>query len=1464
MHQQSQQFSKDKILSKKRWHKVKPIFRSLIIPILAVMIAYFAQYVLTGNNGTQWMWIPSLSSNQRLLVSLGLYLLAIILWIYFPPKIKPKVEEYKQEIKIIPANPPHRKLPLYWLILSGVTYLLNNLFFALYGENTIIRILWFLSLVIFLFSLSSWSDQSPKQITDDGKSPPFHLENWLILGLILAFSFWLRSYQLAIIPDDFHGDMASHGIQARDLLLGAEQNIFKFGWANIPMFGFLPAFFSMSIFGNNLYGLQMTSVIGGTISILAVYLLVWRLFDNHRLATITSVLVAINIPHLHFSRIAEYIDPWPLGFLALFFLIDGIRSKGWLSFGLSGVLIGFSSLMYYSGRVIPIIITFFFLYFLFDKKSWIYKRPYSILILIMGIVLACGPAIINIFLNLEPFLSRSSQVFLFDPGVMLHLLNKYEVNSELKVILRQTQETLLMFNKVGDSSTQFGYRGPMFNSFVSPLLILGVGSALRRKKEIGVVLTIIWIVLIMGLGSVLTVDAPAWPRLVGIIPAGALLAALAIEQLYNLVKNYTGHYVQRILLILFVLWIATIGWINWDHYYQSVKTNASSVAFLGRYIQQLPEDVTVCGFLVDPPLNVREINFLGWPRKLVDFSPDAPIEDLRSCDGPSLVWVLKPEHTDRLQDLYHYWPEGELITYESRYKIFTYIFYLTGETLPTLMPQDIMEKDLDSYRWMYSIVLAGLILVGFIIWVVLRNERVRSFWNKFLCFYLKRKNNFFVDRKIQKIIRAFKTKLWKNTKIQTVCLKFCHKTSKFIKELKDFFHPKQFKKMNKKIIWDLLTFLLPIALAYSGQMILNAGRDDSFTFEILREIHFTENQRLIVAGIIFLVSGIIWVMRIKSFQCDPRGISEHKKHSSKPSVKIRHKNKKLMKMFLYDILLFMAISMITYLIQGENPIVRWFWMIALVGFLIYLVLQKTQKEKWNVDPSPGFKNAHKWLLGMLLVIAFLLRIYRLYDIPLDLSTDMASMGISARDYLLGNESQIFGTGWYYIPRLAFLPYVFSMWLAGNDLFGLYFGTVVMGTLSILAVYLLIWRLFDNHRLALITIILITINPAHIEYSRIPSYIDPWMFGFFSLFLLIDGLKSRRKTSFAFSGILAAFTFMGYPSGRAIIPMMGLVILSAFLFKREWIKENYFGLIWLTGSFLFALGPNLIYILKDWGTFMKRADEVFVFSAYNHVHVRYSYETNSVLVIMWEQIKRTLFSFNFYNDKSPQFSYPHPIFNPIIAPLMVLGFFQALWKWKQPGYLIIVSSFLFVMVTGGILTIDTPTWCRLLPAILLGAFFIAIVLEKILTYANSFSKKLISLFVILTLVGFIITLGIKDWNQYISYVAKETRPVVFVGRFIDPLPDDINVCAMTDGYNIFWSETAFLGWPHTMIEVSADISQISKEDCPGEKLVWIISPAYKMRLEEIKEIWPNGAMMEHYKYNKEFLFISYLVDNPSLP
>ncbi len=1076
----------------------------------------------------------------------------------------------------------------------------------------------------------------------------------------------------------------------------------------------------------------------------------------------------------------------------------------------------------------------------------------------MGILLAIGPFIFNIFQNADAFLSRSSEVFLFDPNVMTHLLNKYEVDSVLEVILRQTRETVLMFNYAPDTSTQFGFREPMFNALLSPLIVLGIGSALRRKRDAGIVFIFIWIGLMMVLGSILTVDAPFWPRLVGIIPAGAILAALAIDQILNLRIICSNKIFKKIASVLFVFLIVFIGWVNWDKYYKSVDTNATGPVFLGRYIQQLPVDVTTCGFLVDPPLNVREIIFLTWPRKLVDFTPDAPNEELEKCNGKSLVWILLPEDAERLEDIYQYWPEGKLIKYESPYNFFTYIFYLTGEKPPSLVPQDILQKDLVSYKWKYFVVIGGLGLVGSIIWglmrkkfLILRLRLLKSHLNK------QYKGKVF-KQDYRTLFQNFLIRLRNDRTIQINRNELSVAFSNLVDEVTHVFKKPLFLIFRMKTIGNIILFLIPLAVAYVGQMILNAGRDDGFTFQKLKELPINEDQRLLIAGAVFLIASVLWVIKIRSLKLDTNRILKTNLYQNKRNEAEGQTTKHQPKNLLFLGVISIVISIVSYLIMGENELVRWSWLSGLVMFCLYLLKVRKKTEKWIGKPSSGFKSFHILLLGLVLIVAFILRIYRLYDIPIDLSTDMASIGLSARDYLLGNEHRIFGTGWYYMPRWVFLPYVGSMWVAGNNLFGLYFGTVIMGTLSILAIYLLIWRLFDQHRLALLTSIIITINPAHINYSRIPGYIDPWFFGFFCLFFFFDGLKSRRITSFAFSGILTAFTIMSYASGRVIIPMIGLIIFIALLFKRDWIKDNYSGLVWFVGSFLLILGPNLVYLSQDWETFMKRAQEVYVFSEYNYGHVRYSYNTNSNWVIIWEQVKRTVFSFNFYNDKSPQFSYIHPIFNPLISPLLVLGFFQALRKWYKPEYLFLVASFVLILVTGGILTIDTPSWCRLLPAFPLGAFFIAIVLEKIYVYSSDFSKYLFPFIMAILLGLLIIFVGIRDWRQYIDYASVETRPIVFVGRYIDSLPDDVVVCGMTDDYSLLWAESAFLGWPHTLTDVPVDVPQITEENCPGKNIVWILSPKYQSRLDEIRELWPEGTTKEHYKFTNEFVFISYLV------
>jgi hypothetical protein len=94
-----------------------------------------------------------------------------------------------------------------------------------------------------------------------------------------------------------------------------------------------------------------------------------------------------------------------------------------------------------------------------------------------------------------------------------------------------------------------------------------------------------------------------------------------------------------------------VGWQTWDLYYETVRDNAYPWARIGRFLSSLPPQVAACSFLDPNELEVREIQFLAWPRKLVDLPSDAPDDVLGTCPGPSMVWILTPNHLDRLDAL---------------------------------------------------------------------------------------------------------------------------------------------------------------------------------------------------------------------------------------------------------------------------------------------------------------------------------------------------------------------------------------------------------------------------------------------------------------------------------------------------------------------------------------------------------------------------------------------------------------------------------------------------------------------------------------------------------------------------------------------------------------------------------------------------------------------------------------------
>ncbi|QLQ05645.1 MAG: hypothetical protein HZY76_05815 [Anaerolineae bacterium] len=73
---------------------------------------------------------------------------------------------------------------------------------------------------------------------------------------------------------------------------------------------------------------------------------------------------------------------------------------------------------------------------------------------------------------------------------MTHLMGKYHVSTTLGVVWEQTWRSLLMYHYGPDSSTQFSYPHPMFGSWISPLIVLGLGYAVRWWRVPGSLWTI--------------------------------------------------------------------------------------------------------------------------------------------------------------------------------------------------------------------------------------------------------------------------------------------------------------------------------------------------------------------------------------------------------------------------------------------------------------------------------------------------------------------------------------------------------------------------------------------------------------------------------------------------------------------------------------------------------------------------------------------------------------------------------------------------------------------------------------------------------------------------------------------------------------------------------------------------------------------------------------------------------------
>ncbi|HVR28066.1 MAG TPA: discoidin domain-containing protein, partial [Thermoanaerobaculia bacterium] len=398
---------------------------------------------------------------------------------------------------------------------------------------------------------------------------------------------------------------------------------------------------------------------GGTVAVVSTYG-IGATIHSRRVGLLAAAVGAVGYVDIHFGRIPGYIDPLPWLVLGLYGVARGLRTGRDAAFLAGGMSLGVGCLMYFSGRIAPLVVASWILYLVVFHRRFALARIGGFALVALGALVILGPQLVFFAQHSEVVLGRGG-VFVFTAESMEHLKRGYGVDTSAAVLFEQTWRSLLMFNFTRTGAFQAPLPWPAMSGLLAPMLVLGAGWAAGRPRSAGPALVGLWLAVVLVVGSMLTLEAPFWPRLVVLLPAAALLTAFGLDRTAQAAgaalagERRGGCWIAAGLAALLVV----AGAMNWIRYAERMRHWVEPADWLGRLVSAAPAETGFC--MVRGPRSFEEehIRFLAAGRDLVTVPPGEIEEHLLQCVGEARVWVLyEPFHRDLLSTLRARWPGG--------------------------------------------------------------------------------------------------------------------------------------------------------------------------------------------------------------------------------------------------------------------------------------------------------------------------------------------------------------------------------------------------------------------------------------------------------------------------------------------------------------------------------------------------------------------------------------------------------------------------------------------------------------------------------------------------------------------------------------------------------------------------------------------------------------------------------------
>ena len=395
----------------------------------------------------------------------------------------------------------------------------------------------------------------------------------VFLFLIIALAFFLRVYKVTLIPPSLNWDEVSIAYNAYSILkTGRDEwgqflplHFKSYGEYKLPaqVYASIPA---IAVFGLNKFGVRLTSVVYGTLTVFILYFLVQEMFRKRAVSLISAFLLAVSPWHIQLTR-ASFESSFALFWviMAIWFLVKGLRKPKWLIF--SALAFAVSIYTYNSARVFtPLFLLAIAI--IFRKYFWKVKKWF----LLSALVFAC------LMVPLVPFVlsgeasARYKLVSITDEKGLVPRINERRGASALPWILPRlvhNKATYLSFyfakNYLAHFTPNFlfikgaGHRQHHVQGvgeiywFQAPFILLGL-YFLAKKKDSSLKILLPWLFLVFVPVAMTNDSIPNALRTVIAAPVYQIFTALGIYALFKILKNRKLFYaLMGIGAILFLI-----------------------------------------------------------------------------------------------------------------------------------------------------------------------------------------------------------------------------------------------------------------------------------------------------------------------------------------------------------------------------------------------------------------------------------------------------------------------------------------------------------------------------------------------------------------------------------------------------------------------------------------------------------------------------------------------------------------------------------------------------------------------------------------------------------------------------------------------------------------------------------------------------------------------------------------------